>query len=412
VAPIIEVQHVSKIFGPRPDEETRALLETGAGKDEVLRRTGHVVGLYDVSLEIERGEVFVVMGLSGSGKSTLIRCLNRLIDPSSGAVIIDGQDITKLGPKQLQDVRRRKMGMVFQNFGLLPHKSVLDNVAFGQKVQRVPQRERLVGAYRALELVGLADWADSKPAGLSGGMQQRVGLARALCTDPDILLMDEAFSALDPLIRRQMQDEMLQLQERMHKTIVFITHDLNEALRVGNRVAIMQDGVVVQVGTPTEIVTTPATKYVADFIQDVDQGRVLPIDYAATEAATVPLAGSTVGQALAVARQSEDAAVYVVDAAGRPVGLALETELRQADVDGMVADHLVQDFPVIDSKATLAQGYAVCAAGKPVAVTDADGRLKGVVHPLDVLDRLGQVESIAERGFEGEAALAEPGGAA
>jgi glycine betaine/proline transport system ATP-binding protein len=396
VAPIIEVQHVSKIFGPKPDEQPRTMLEDGAGKDEVLRKTGHVVGLHDVSLEIERGEVFVVMGLSGSGKSTLIRCLNRLIDPTSGKVIIDGIDITALGDKQLQEVRRTKMGMVFQNFGLLPHQTVLDNVAYGLKVQGVPQKEQLVRAYESLELVGLADWADSKPSGLSGGMQQRVGLARALCTDPDILLMDEAFSALDPLIRRQMQDEMLQLQDAMHKTIVFITHDLNEALRVGNRVAIMQDGVVVQVGTPTEIVTRPATRYVADFIQDVDQGRVLPIDYAATEAATIPMAGSTVAQALALAHRSEEAAVYVLDTAGRPLGLAVERDLRNADPQSPLGDHLQRDFPTIDSRATLAQGYALCAAGKPVAVTGGDGRLTGVVHPLDVLDRLGQVESIAE----------------
>jgi glycine betaine/proline transport system ATP-binding protein len=411
VAPIIDVQRVSKIFGPQPDGRPRELLEGGAGKDQVLRETGHVVGLHDVSLQIERGEVFVVMGLSGSGKSTLIRCLNRLIDPTSGHVIIEGTDITALGHKQLQEVRRTKMGMVFQNFGLLPHQTVLDNVAFGLKVQGVPQKERLVRAYESLALVGLADWADSKPSGLSGGMQQRVGLARALCTDPDILLMDEAFSALDPLIRRQMQDELLQLQEAMHKTIVFITHDLNEALRVGNRVAIMQDGVVVQVGTPTEIVTRPATRYVADFIQDVDQGRVLPIDYAATEAATIPLAGSTVAAALALAHRSEEAAVYVLDEAGRPVGLAVERELRKADPKSPVGDHVQRDFPAIDSRATLAQGYALCAAGKPVAVTGSDGRLSGVVHPLDVLDRLGQVEAIAETADFSQPATLAPGGA-
>jgi glycine betaine/proline transport system ATP-binding protein len=397
VAPIIEVQRVSKIFGPKPDEQPRTMLEGGAGKDEVLRETGHVVGLHEISLEIERGEVFVVMGLSGSGKSTLIRCLNRLIDPTSGKVIIDGIDITALGDKQLQEARRAKMGMVFQNFGLLPHQTVLDNVAYGLKVQGVPQKERLVRGYESLELVGLADWADSKPSELSGGMQQRVGLARALCTDPDILLMDEAFSALDPLIRRQMQDEMLQLQDRMHKTIVFITHDLNEALRVGNRVAIMQDGVVVQVGTPTEIVTAPATKYVADFIQDVDQGRVLPIDYAATQGATVPLEGSTVAQTLDMARRTEEAAVFVVDGSNRPIGIATGADLAAGDPGAPISTVLRKDFPAIDSSATLARCYALCASGQPVAVTDPDGRLVGVVHPLDVLDRLGQVETIAER---------------
>ena len=372
------------------------MVDAGASKDDVLRQTGHIVGLYDISLEIERGEVFVVMGLSGSGKSTLIRCLNRLIDPTSGEVVIDGQDITTLNDTQLQEVRRNKMGMVFQNFGLLPHQSVLDNVAYGLKVQGVPQKERMVRAYQSLDLVGLGDWGDSKPSSLSGGMQQRVGLARALCTDPDILLMDEAFSALDPLIRRQMQDEMLQLQDRMHKTIVFITHDLNEALRVGNRVAIMQDGVVVQVGTPTEIITTPATQYVADFIQDVDQGRVLPIDYAATQAATVPLDGSTIDQALEVARRTEEAAVYVVDADNKPVGLATAADLAGGKPGDQVSTVLQAEFPTTSSTSTLAHCYALCASGQPVAVTDADGKLVGVVHPLDVLDRLGQVESIAE----------------
>ena len=272
---IIRLENVYKIFGPPPRGRAFDLAQAGVHKNEVQRQSGHVVGLSDVSFSVKKGEIFVVMGLSGSGKSTAIRTVNKLHDVTHGQVLVDGVDVQQLDGKELQAFRREKMGMVFQHFALFPHRNVIDNVAYGLKVQKVDRAERERAARRALRLVGLEPYADNATSELSGGMQQRVGLARALASDPDILLMDEAFSALDPLIRRQMQDELMAIQSEVKKTILFITHDLNEALRIGDRVCIMKDGVVVQIGTPEEILTEPATGYVAEFVQDVDQGRVI-----------------------------------------------------------------------------------------------------------------------------------------
>ena len=270
----IEVRNLYKVFGPRP-QEVMPQIEAGTGKDELLSRTGHTVGLSDVNLRIEQAETFVVMGLSGSGKSTFVRCVNRLIEPTAGQVLVGGVDVVELGAADLKALRRTRMSMVFQRFGLLPHRNVVQNVAYGLRVQGVSKEERLLRAARWIEVVGLQGYERMRPSQLSGGMQQRVGLARALCTDPDILLMDEAFSALDPLIRRDMQDELIRLQGELHKTIVFITHDLDEALRLGDRIAILKDGLVVQVGTPVEIITKPADAYVQDFVRDVNRARVL-----------------------------------------------------------------------------------------------------------------------------------------
>ena len=277
---MIRAENLTKIFGPQPDEALR-LLHEGQSKDAIREATGHVVGVDDVSFRLKRGEFFVIMGLSGSGKSTLLRCLNRLIPATGGRVVLDTDegeiDVGEADAKQLRDIRTRHLSMVFQRFGLLPHRSVRDNVAYGLEIQGVDRRERLERADRALDMVGLGGWGPSRTSELSGGMQQRVGLARALCTDPEVLLMDEAFSALDPLIRREMQDELLRLQEELAKTIVFITHDLDEALRLGDRVAILKDGLLVQVGTPAEIVMHPADAYVRAFVEDVDRSRVLKV---------------------------------------------------------------------------------------------------------------------------------------
>jgi len=256
---IIILDGVYKIFGPQPGGRAFDLLRSGMSKDEVQAETGHVVGLDDVTFTVHKGEVFVVMGLSGSGKSTAMRTVNKLIDITAGLITVAGTDVQALDGAELQAFRRRHMGMVFQHFALFPHRNVIDNVGYGLKVQGAGRDERNAASMRALSLVGLGPYAYNMPSELSGGMQQRVGLARALASDPEILLMDEAFSALDPLIRRQMQDEMLEIQSELHKTILFITPDLNEALRIGDRVCIMKDGAVVQVGTPTEILTEPAT---------------------------------------------------------------------------------------------------------------------------------------------------------
>jgi len=250
--PIIVLENVYKIFGPNPRGRAFELCSAGVEKDEVQHQTGHVVGMRDISFSVNRGEIFVVMGLSGSGKSTAIRTVNKLHDVTHGRVIVEGTDVQQLRGAALQAFRREKLSMVFQHFALFPHRNVIDNTAYGLKVQGVEKDDRHEAAIEALAMVGLEAYAFNSPRELSGGMQQRVGLARALCTDPDILLMDEAFSALDPLIRRQMQDELMAIQSKLHKTILFITHDLNEALRIGNRVCILRDGKVVQIGTPEE----------------------------------------------------------------------------------------------------------------------------------------------------------------
>jgi glycine betaine/proline transport system ATP-binding protein len=292
----IEVRNVFKIFGPRPDT-VLPLAREGRSKDDLLAETGHVLGLRDVSLSIEAGRTFVVMGLSGSGKSTLIRHLNRLIDPTAGDIFVDGVDILAMDDAALTAYRRHKVSMVFQRFGLLPHRTVLDNVAYGLAVQGIDKTERAARAREWVDAVGLGGYEAHYPDQLSGGMQQRVGLARALATDPEILLMDEPFGALDPLIRRDMQDQLMALQARLNKTIVFITHDLDEALRLGDRVAILKDGDIVQVGGPEEIVLRPADDYVRAFVEDVNRGRVLragALMLPVAEAEPPPAGGATV----------------------------------------------------------------------------------------------------------------------
>jgi glycine betaine/proline transport system ATP-binding protein len=269
----LEAEHLYKVFGRRPDEAVERL-RGGADREE-LRADGTTAAVIDASFTVDPGQIFVVMGLSGSGKSTLLRMLNGLLEPTSGRVLFDGQDLTALTDRELREVRARKISMVFQHFALFPHRSVLDNAAYGLAVQGVPRAEREQRAAEALRLCGLAGWEKSWPDELSGGMQQRVGLARALATDADLLLMDESFSALDPLIRRDMQDQLLTLQQTLKKTIVFITHDLNEAMRLGDRIAVMRDGRIVQTGTAEDILVRPANDYVASFIQDVDRSRVL-----------------------------------------------------------------------------------------------------------------------------------------
>ena len=269
----LKAEHLYKVFGRRP-EEAVSRLQQGADRDE-LRAEGTTAAVIDSSFEVEEGQIFVVMGLSGSGKSTLLRMLNGLLEPTHGHVLFDGQDVTALPPKELREVRSKKISMVFQHFALFPHRSVLENAAYGLEVQGVSKDERQQRALEALELAGLKGWEKSWPDELSGGMQQRVGLARALATDADLMLMDESFSALDPLIRRDMQDQLLELQKSLKKTIVFITHDLNEAMRLGDRIAVMRDGRIVQIGTAEDILVRPANDYVASFIQDVDRSRVL-----------------------------------------------------------------------------------------------------------------------------------------
>ncbi|ARC94216.1 glycine betaine/L-proline ABC transporter ATP-binding protein [Vibrio coralliilyticus] len=275
--PLIEISGLYKVFGRKP-QSVMERVKAGQSKDKVLADTGHTVGLKDINLQINKGEIFVIMGLSGSGKSTLIRHFNRLIDPTEGQILVEGTDVMKLNQKELEEFRRHKMSMVFQRFGLLPHRTVVENVSYGLEVQGIEKSQRRAKAEQWLDTVGLKGYENQYPAQLSGGQQQRVGLARALCTDAEILLMDEAFSALDPLIRSEMQDQLIELQEKLHKTIVFITHDLDEALRLGDRIAILKDGLLVQQGTPDEILLHPADDYVEAFVKDVNRARALTVE--------------------------------------------------------------------------------------------------------------------------------------
>ncbi len=270
----VELQHIWKIFGPNPQYIFERMNAENSRAD-ILSETGHVLAVRDVSFEVAEGEIFVVMGLSGSGKSTLVRCLSRLIDPTAGKVMVNGKDVTAMNEDALRELRRHTVTMVFQRFGLFPHRRIVDNVGYGLEIQGVEVQERRQKSKQILELVGLKGWENHYPHELSGGMQQRVGLARALAVDPEIMLCDEPFSALDPLIRRDMQNELLNLQKTLHKTIIFITHDFLEAIKLGDRIAIMKDGAIVQIGTPQEIVAHPVNDYVREFTQDVPRAKVL-----------------------------------------------------------------------------------------------------------------------------------------
>ena len=393
----VKMDRVTKIFGEEPDGKALDMLRAGCSKDAIRSDTGHVVGVHEASIDVEEGEIFVVMGLSGSGKSTLIRCVNRLHEPTAGTVTVDGTDVTALDPHELQAFRRESTGMVFQHFALFPHQDIRSNVAFGLKVKGMDRARRNEAADEALALVGLRGYESSYPRQLSGGMQQRVGLARALATDPDILLMDEAFSALDPLIRRQMQDELMEIQDELHKTILFITHDLNEALRVGSRVCIMKDGAIHQIGTPEDILMRPETDYVAEFVQDVDHGRVLAVDTVCEPAATVPESATPAEVLHAIDRHGAEAA-HVVDGDGRPVGVVTRAAAAAAQTSGTSQlSSLIEDTPAVPGDTILAKSYQLFGAGLPIAVIDGDGRLVGSVRPLEVLAELGRVENISEQ---------------
>ena len=326
VEPKIVCNNIWKVFGPKP-EHTLKEIDRSLSRDEVQQQTGHVIAVKDVSFSVEQGETFVVMGLSGSGKSTLVRCLSRLIDPTGGQVLIDGQDITTVSQSELKSLRRYKMAMVFQHFGLFPHRRVIDNVAYGLEVRGEGREARYDKALDTIKLVGLDGWEDRYPRELSGGMQQRVGLARAMAVEPEILLFDEPFSALDPLIRREMQDELLDLQARLKKTMVFITHDFLEAIKMGDHIMIMRDGAVSQMGTPEDIVANPVDKYVADFTEDVPRYKVLsagkvmrPLNGTANSATdhTVPMSAKIDSLIDLVA--DSDNPVQVVDEQGVPCG--------------------------------------------------------------------------------------------
>jgi glycine betaine/proline transport system ATP-binding protein len=384
---LIEARHLTKIFGANP-KKALARLKAGATKEEILAESGNSVGLRDVSISVERGEIFVVMGLSGSGKSTLIRHLNRLIDPTEGEIVIDGVDMLALSIRDLEIFRRLKTGMVFQRFGLFPHRTVIENVAYGLEVRGEPRAKREAAAAEWVASVGLAGYERQYPSQLSGGMQQRVGLARALCTDPEILLMDEAFSALDPLIRSQMQDELMDLQARLKKTIVFITHDLDEALRLGDRIAILKDGTLSQIGTPAEILLNPADGYVRAFVKDVNRARVLTVDVV-MKPPPLRLTDETLEQALAEMQRRGAEIGYLVNERGyRGVVTRDAVSAAIASHPAPTVDEIAVNAPSVGPDASIAEALpATLSSAYPVAVIGADGGLEGIVSA----DKVGEV---------------------
>ncbi|WP_044579953.1 betaine/proline/choline family ABC transporter ATP-binding protein [Arthrobacter alpinus] len=387
----MSVKNVYKVFGKRPAEVVKRL--KGGKKRGDLTALG-TAAVIDASFEVKKGEIFVVMGLSGSGKSTLIRTLNGLWAPTQGSVVVGGTDISAISDKELRRVRQEKISMVFQHFALLPHRTVLENAAYALEIQGVAKAERTDRAEKMLTLVGLGGWGEKYPSELSGGMQQRVGLARALCAETDILLMDEAFSALDPLIRREMQEQLVVLQAELGKTIVFITHDLNEAMFLGDRIAVMRDGEIVQIGTPDEILTNPANDYVAQFVQDVDRTRVLT----AGGVMEPPLAVVTISggprNALRTMRDLQVSAAFVVDRRRRYQGIVrdrdvmAQVEKRATDLAAVVRNGIEPVSP--DTALNDLFGRAV-ESPIPLPVVDDDGRLVGALPRVTLLAALGNV---------------------
>ncbi|MFW7071869.1 quaternary amine ABC transporter ATP-binding protein [Streptococcus pyogenes] len=389
---ILEVKHLSKIFGKK-QKAALEMVKTGKNKSEIFKKTGATVGVYDASFEVKKGEIFVIMGLSGSGKSTLVRMLNRLIEPSAGSILLEGKDISTMSADQLREVRRHDINMVFQSFALFPHKTILENTEFGLELRGVPKEERQRLAEKALDNSGLLDFKDQYPNQLSGGMQQRVGLARALANSPKILLMDEAFSALDPLIRREMQDELLDLQDSMKQTIIFISHDLNEALRIGDRIALMKDGQIMQIGTGEEILTNPANDFVREFVEDVDRSKVLAaqnimikpltttVELDGPQVALNRMHNEEVSMLMATNRRRQLVGSLTADAAiearkkGLPLSEVIDRDVRTVSKDTIITDIL----PLIyDSSA-------------PIAVTDDNNRLLGVIIRGRVIEALANI---------------------
>lgn len=388
----IRLENVTKIFGKRPERALKLMPDHT--KEEILTKTGQTIGVNDVSFEVKEGEAFVVMGLSGSGKSTLIRCINRLIDPNSGSIYINDEDITKMDKEALGNLRRGKISMVFQSFAIFPHRTVLENTAYGLKIMGVAEKERLEKAAETLELVGLDKFKDQYPSQLSGGMQQRVGLARALATDPEILLMDEAFSALDPLIRKDMQSELIKIQTKMQKTIVFITHDLDEALRIGDRIALMRDGEVIQIGTPEEILTSPKTAYVKSFVEDVDRSRVLTAEMIMEKnppLVTYPKDGPRL--ALRLMKRNGLSSIFVVNKQNNLLGLVTAESALQAIEDNETdLDKIMnKDISTASPDTTLNDMFALLTGkNKPLAIIDNQNEFQGVVVRGNVMAKLAE----------------------
>ena len=395
---MIEVKNLTKIYGHNT-EAALEMLKKGASNQEIKDKTKQVVGVRNASFTVENGETFVIMGLSGSGKSTLLRCINRLIKASAGQIIIDGVDVLSMSPKELEELRKRKMSMVFQRFALLPHRNILDNVAYGLEVQGVKKEARQAKAREVIQMVGLSGWEESYPENLSGGMQQRVGIARALATDPDILLMDEPFSALDPLIRQDMQEELINIQEKLQKTIIFITHDLDEALKIGDHIALMKDGEIVQIGSQEDILLSPASDYVARFVENVNRSLALTAASVMIRPRYVVHPKDGPRTALNFMEKHGLSTLFVLDRFGKLRGYISAEDASELASRGIkdLADIIQDDMPTANPETPLADLLDVMAYTKvPIAVIDEEGRLQGTLVRGSVIAGLagGRGESI------------------
>lgn len=385
----VEIKHLTKIFGPKPKSVIKKV-EQGISKDKILEETGHTVGIYDANFEVMEGETFVIMGLSGSGKSTLIRCLNLLNKPTAGEIVVDGENIVNYGKKELQDFRKNKIAMVFQHFGIISHRTVLENVEYGLEIKGMPKKEREEIARRNIEAVGLAGYENQMPDQLSGGMKQRVGIARALANDPDILLMDEPFSALDPLIRREMHVELLEIQAKLKKTIIFITHDINEAFKIGDRVAVMKDGKIVQIGTPEEILETPADQYIEDFVKDIDRSKVLQAHHVMMKPDPVAYVKDGLKLAAKKMEQHGISSLFVVDSERKLKGIVTIDDVIEARKDGRVLQDILRtDYEMTDRDTYISDLIPKATTTKyPIAVTDETDKLQGIIVRVSVLSAL------------------------
>lgn len=385
----VKLENVSKIFGDKP-ESILPLIEKGMGKEDILTKTGHTVGVYDASLSVKEGEVFVVMGLSGSGKSTLIRCFNLLNVPTSGSVKIDGIDIAQATKQQLTEVRQKKVAMVFQHFGLFDHRTVLENVEYGLEIQNITKKKRREIALENIKLVGLEGYEGQYPQQLSGGMQQRVGLARALANDPDILLMDEPFSALDPLIRREMQLELIRLQQKLKKTIIFITHDVNEAFKLGDRIAVMKDGNVVQIGTPEEIIENPVNDYIIDFVQDIDRSKVFQAEHIMIEPRVTVSMNDSAQKSVRLMREHSVSSLFVLDDEERVVGIiTVDDAVKSIKRKENVSDFIRTDIALVREDEYVSDLIPKSLDTKyPLAVVNNRKQLLGIILRVHVLSGL------------------------
>ncbi|WP_319477991.1 glycine betaine/L-proline ABC transporter ATP-binding protein [Marispirochaeta aestuarii] len=388
----IQVKNLWKVFG-RDAKRVLSPKMRKLSKEAIQEKTGCVIGMRDISLEVSKGEFYMLMGLSGSGKSTLIRSLIRLNEPTSGTIIVNNTDVTKLNKEEILDFRKTTYGMVFQHYGLFPHMTVLDNAAYGLKVKGLPKGERYAKAMQSLETVGLKGWEDYYPGALSGGMQQRVGLARALANDPDVLLMDEPFSGLDPLIRRQMQDELVELQDKLKKTIIFVTHDLHEALKLGDRIAIMRDGSIVQIGTPEQIVTEPADDYVHEFVRDASPAKVLTASSIMQEPEVLLYAWEGPNTAIHMLQSNKREAAFVVDKTRRLLGVATIERLKplasEKKKNAKIPPEAIRGVPTVREDSYIEELFSIVNANPyPIPVTDDNGKLLGVVKTDTIFETI------------------------